>query len=63
MAILGVPEICLQQKLRRFPVSELNTRSNGKVFNMKVIGNFHLILIDIKFIQNGGQLRCGDPIL
>jgi hypothetical protein len=30
-----------------------NPTSNGKVFNIKVVGNFLLMLIDIKFVQNG----------
>jgi hypothetical protein len=45
-------EICLQQRLRKLPVSDLKTMSNGNVLNLKLVGNFLLILIDIKFVQN-----------
>jgi hypothetical protein len=28
---------------------------------MKVVGNYLLMLIDIKFVQNGAQMRQIDP--
>jgi hypothetical protein len=35
--------------------------SNGKVFNIKVVGNFLQRLIDIKLVQNGVWMRPESP--
>jgi hypothetical protein len=51
----------LQQRLWRFPISNLKTMSNGRVFNMEVVGNFLLILIVIKFIQKGVRMLQKSP--
>jgi hypothetical protein len=52
----------MQKGFLRRHVSNPNTTSNEIVFNMKVIGNFLVMLTDIKFIQNGVQMwpRCPD---
>jgi hypothetical protein len=48
--------LSLQKGFKICTNSYMGMMSNGKMFNMKAVGNFILILIDIQFFQNGDRM-------